>query len=188
MDKQIALMKKLQKDPNIIAYAHSDEIILIKREYSEDGSAKLVEIAINIDTEKATSRRNLFEDEMRLSDFDAIKKKLTDKTIDDFNMDWRVTRCNVSLDKLENTEIVCLPSVEDEYIEQHEEDDYRTIEDAMRILDEILNEKQKRWFIMSRSDNLSDREIARREGRNQSTVTRGLAVIEKKIKKYLKNN
>ena len=85
MDKQIALMKKLQKDPNTIAYVHSDEIILIKREFGEDGSAVLVEITINIDTEKATSKRSILDSEMQLSDFDAMKKLLTDRTTEEFS-------------------------------------------------------------------------------------------------------
>ena len=185
MDKQIALMKKLQKDPDTIAYAHCDEIILIKREAAEDGSAVLVEITINIDTEKATSKRSILDSEMQLSDFDATKKLLTDRTTEEFNADWRITHRDVDLDKLENTDTLCLPSVEDEYIEKFEgEEDYRTIENAMNLLDELLNEKQKKWFLMSYRDGLSDREISRREGVAQTTVSRGLTVIEKKIKNF----
>jgi len=116
MDKQIALMKKLQKDPDTIAYAHCDEIILIKRESGEDGTAVLVKITINIDTDKTTSKRSIFESEMQLSDFDAIKKLLSDCTIEEFNADWRTTHNDVGLEKLENTDIICLPSVEEEYI------------------------------------------------------------------------
>ena len=185
MDKQIALMKKLQKDPNTIAYVHSDEIILIKREYAEDGSALLVEITINIDTEKATAKRSILDSEMQLSDFDAMKKLLTDRTTEEFNADWRITHRDVDLEKLENTDTLCLPSVEEEYIEKFEgEEDYRTIENAMNLLDELLNEKQKKWFLMSHRDGLSDREISRREGVAQTTVSRGLTVIEKKIKNF----
>ena len=40
---------------------------------------------------------------------------------------------------------------------------------------------------MAHSDGLSDREIARREGVAHTTVSRGMAVIGKKIKKYLRN-
>ena len=116
MDKQIALMKKLQKDPDTIAYAHCDEIILIKREAAEDGSALLVEITINIDTEKTTSKRSIQDTEMSLSEFEAMKELLTNHTVEEFNADWRVTHKDVGLEKLENTDILCLPSVEEEYI------------------------------------------------------------------------
>ena len=188
MDKQIALMKKLQKDPDTIAYAHCDEIILIKREAAEDGSAVLVEITINIDTEKATAKRSILDSEMQLSDFDAMKKLLTDRTTEEFNADWRITHRDVDLDKLENTDTLCLPSVEDEYIEKFEgEEDYRTLENAMNLLDELLNEKQKRWFLMVTRDNISEREIARQEGVAHTTVSRGLAVVRKKIEKNIKN-
>ena len=114
-----------------------------------------------------------------------MKKLLTDRTTEEFNADWRITHRDVDLDKLENTDILCLPSVEEEYIEKFEgEEDYRTIENAMNLLDELLNEKQKKWFLMSYRDGLSDREISRREGVAQTTVSRGLTVIEKKIKNF----
>lgn len=37
MDNQLALMKKLQKNPDTIAYAHNEEIVLIKRVAGNDG-------------------------------------------------------------------------------------------------------------------------------------------------------
>ena len=57
----------------------------------------------------------------------------------------------------------------------------------MSILDAALNEKQKRWFLMAHSDGLSDREIARCESVAHTTVSRGMTVTKKKIKKYLRN-
>lgn len=186
MDKQIALMKKLQKDPDTIAYAHCDEIILIKREAAEDGSAVLVEITINIDTEKATSKRSILDSEMQLSDFDAMKKLLTDRTTEEFNADWRITHRDVDLDKLENTDILCLPSVEDEYIEKFEgEEDYRTMENAMSILNECLTDTQRTRFIRNKYNNESTREIAQSEGKRQNAIHESIALSEKKIKIFL---
>ena len=186
MDKQIALMKKLQKDPDTIAYAHCDEIILIKREAAEDGSAVLLEITINIDTEKATSKRSILDSEMQLSDFDAMKKLLTDRTTEEFNADWRITHRDVDLDKLENTDILCLPSVEDEYIEKFEgEEDYRTMENAMSILNECLTDTQRTRFIRNKYNNESTREIAQSEGKRQNAIHESIALSEKKIKIFL---
>ena len=186
MDKQIALMKKLQKDPDTIAYAHCDEIILIKREAAEDGSAVLVEITINIDTEKATAKRSILDSEMQLSDFDAMKKLLTDRTTEEFNADWRITHRDVDLDKLENTDILCLPSVEDEYIEKFEgEEDYRTMENAMSILNECLTDTQRTRFIRNKYNNESTREIAQSEGKRQNAIHESIALSEKKIKIFL---
>ncbi|MBQ9717000.1 MAG: hypothetical protein IJV76_03335, partial [Clostridia bacterium] len=165
MDKQIALMKKLQKDPDTIAYAHCDEIILIKREAAEDGSAVLLEITINIDTEKATSKRSILDSEMQLSDFDAMKKLLTARTTEEFNADWRITHRDVDLEKLENTDTLCLPSVEEEYIEQFEgEEDYRTMENAMSILNKCLTDTQRTRFIRNKYNKESTRKIAECEG------------------------
>lgn len=186
MDKQIALMKKLQKDPDTIAYAHCDEIILIKREAAEDGSAVLVEITINIDTEKATSKRSILDSEMQLSDFDAMKKLLTDHTTEEFNADWRITHRDVDLDKLENTDILCLPSVEEEYIERFEgEEDYRTIENAIYILDFCLTEIQKKRYIQNKMKGKSTYQIAAQEGVSQHAIQDSLKLSEKKIKKFI---
>ena len=179
-------MKKLQKDPDTIAYAHCDEIILIKREAAEDGSAVLVEITISIDTEKATSKRSILDSEMQLSDFDAMKKLLTDRTTEEFNADWRITHRDVDLDKLENTDILCLPSVEDEYIEKFEgEEDYRTMENAMSILNECLTDTQRTRFIRNKYNNESTREIAQSEGKRQNAIHESIALSEKKIKIFL---
>ena len=189
MDKQIALMKKLQKDPDTIAYAHCDEIILIKREAAEDGSAVLVEITISIDTEKATSKRSILDSEMQLSDFDAMKKLLTDRTTEEFNADWRITHRDVDLDKLENTDILCLPSVEDEYIEKFEgEEDYRTMENAMSILNECLTDTQRTRFIRNKYNKESTRKIAECEGVSQAAVSKSIARSEENIKIFLKNS
>lgn len=189
MDKQIALMKKLQKDPDTIAYAYCDEIILIKREAAKDGSAVLVEITISIDTEKATSKRSILDSEMQLSDFDAMKKLLTDRTTEEFNADWRITHRDVDLDKLENTDILCLPSVEDEYIEKFEgEEDYRTMENAMSILNECLTDTQRTRFIRNKYNKESTRKIAECEGVSQAAVSKSIARSEENIKIFLKNS
>lgn len=188
MDNQLALMKKLQKDPDTIAYAHNEEIVLIKRVVDDDG-VHLTEVTLNPETGSKISERIISDSEMKLSDFDTMKEFLTEETRNDFNADWNVTKLNVDIDKLENTDLLSVQSVEDDYIERHDADveDYRTLENAMSVLDSALNEKQKRWFLMAHREGLSDREIARREGVAHTTVSRGMAVIGKKIKKYLRN-
>ena len=188
MDNQLALMKKLQKDPDTIAYAHNEEIVLIKRVVDDD-SVHLTEVTLNPENGNKISERNIPDYEMKLADFDSMKQLLTEETRQEFNADWSVTKLNVDIDKLENTDLLSTQSVEDDYIERHDADveDYRTLENAMSIFNAALNEKQKRWFLMAHSDGLSDREIARREGVAHTTVSRGMTVIGKKIKKYLRN-
>ena len=188
MDNQFALMKKLQKDPDTIAYAHNEEIVLIKRVVGDNGT-RLLEVMLNPENGNKISERVIAETEMKLSDFDTMKEFLTEETRNDFNADWNVTKLNVDIDKLENTDLLSVQSVEDDYIERldAEVEDFRTLENAMSVLDAALNEKQKRWFLMAHREGLSDREIARREGVAHTTVSRGMAVIGKKIKKYLRN-
>lgn len=188
MDNQLALMKKLQKDPDTIAYAHNEEIVLIKRVVDDDG-VRLTEVTLNSENGNKISERVIAETEMKLSDFDTMKEFLTEETRQEFNADWSATKLNVDIDKLENTDLLSVQSVEDDYIERLDAgaEDYRTLENAMSVLDAALNEKQKRWFLMAHREGLSDREIARREGVAHTTVSRGMAVIGKKIKKYLRN-
>ena len=188
MDNQLALMKKLQKDPDTIAYAHNEEIVLIKRVVDNDGT-RLLEVTLNPETSSKISERIISDSEMKPTDFDTMKEFLTEKTRNDFNTDWSATKLNVDIDKLENTDLLSTQSVEDDYIERLDAgvESYRTIENAMSVLDAVLNEKQKRWFLMAHREGLSDREIARREGVAHTTVSRGMAVNKKKIKKYLRN-
>lgn len=188
MDNQLALMKKLQKDLDTIAYAHNEEIVLIKRVVDDDG-VHLTEVTLNPENGSKISERIVSDSEMKLTDFDTMKEFLTEETRQEFNADWSATKLNVDIDKLENTDLLSVQSVEDDYIERldAEVEDYRTLENAMSVLDSALNEKQKRWFLMAHREGLSDREIARREGVAHTTVSRGMAVIGKKIKKYLRN-
>lgn len=181
-------MKKLQKDPDTIAYAHNEEIVFIKRVANDDG-VHLIEITLDTETGSKISERSIPDSEMKLSDFDTMKEFLTEKTRQEFNADWSATRLNVDFDILEKTDLFSVQSVEDDYIDRLDAgvEDYRTIETAMSVLDAALNEKQKRWFLMAHHEGLSDREIARRDGVAHTTVSRGMAVIGKKIKKYLRN-
>ena len=57
MDREIALMKRYQKDANIIAYVHCNTIVLIKREISEDSKTRIFEIIVNLESEKPISKR-----------------------------------------------------------------------------------------------------------------------------------
>ena len=188
MDNQLALMKKLQKNHDTIAYAHNEEIVLIKRVVDDDGT-RLSEVTLNPENGSKISERIVSDSEMKLTDFDTMKEFLTEETRNDFNADWNVTKLNVDIDKLENTDLLSVQSVEDDYVERQDTavEDYRTLENAMSILDAALNEKQKRWFLMAHREGRSDREIARREGVAHTTVSRGMTVIGKKIKKYLRN-
>lgn len=117
MDNQLALMKKLQKDHDTIAYAHNEEIVLIKRVVGDDGT-RLLEVMLNSENVSKISERNIPDYEMKLADFDSMKQLLTEETRQEFNADWSATKLNVDIDKLENTDLLSVQSVEDDYIER----------------------------------------------------------------------
>ncbi len=188
MDNQLALMKKLQKDPDTIAYAHNEEIVLIKRVVDDDG-VHLTEVTLNPENGSKISERIVSDSEMKLTDFDTMKEFLTEETRNDFNADWNVTKLNVDIDKLENTDLLSVQSVEDDYIERldAEVDDYRTLDNAMKVLDSCLTKIKKKRYILSRAKGLSTREIAEKEGVSQRTVQDSLELAERKIKIFQKN-
>ena len=86
MDNQLALMKKLQKDTDTIAYAHNEEIVLIKRVVDDD-SVHLTEVTLNSENGNKISERIISDSEMKLSDFDTMKEFLTEATRQEFNAD-----------------------------------------------------------------------------------------------------
>ena len=59
MDNQLALMKKLQKDHDTIAYAHNEEIVLIKRVVGDDGT-RLLEVMLNSENGISITRTIFF--------------------------------------------------------------------------------------------------------------------------------
>ena len=187
MDNQLALMKKLQKDPDTIAYAHNEEIVLIKRVVDDD-SVHLTEVTLNPETGSKISERNIPDYEMKLTDFDSMKQLLTEETRREFNADWSATKLNVDFDILEKTDLFSTQSVEDDYIErQNVADDYRTLDNAMKVLDSCLTKIQKKRYILSRAKGLSTREIAEKEGVSQRTVQDSLELAERKIKIFQEN-
>ena len=125
---------------------------------------------------------------MKLTDFDSMKQLLTEETRREFNADWSVTKLNVDFDILEKTDLFSVQSVEDDYIErQNVAYDFRTLENAMKVLDSCLTKIQKKRYLMSRAKGLSTREIAEKEGVSQHTVQDSLELAERKIKIFREN-
>lgn len=89
----------------------------------------------------------------------------------------------MDFDILEKTDLFSVQSVEDDYIErQNVADDFRTVENTMKVLDSCLTKIQKKLYILSRAKGLSTREIAEKEGVAQRTVQDFLELAERKIK------
>ena len=138
-------MKKLQKDPDTIAYAHNEEIVLIKRVVDDDG-VHLTEVTLNPENGSKISERIVSDSEMKLTDFDTMKEFLTEATRRDFNADWSATKLNVDFVILEKTDLLSVQSVEDDYIERQDTavEDCRTLDNAMNVLDSCLTKIQKK--------------------------------------------
>lgn len=67
------------------------------------------------------------------------------------------------------------------------EDDYRTFENAIRILEELrLTEVQRRRYLANHFDDLSTDVIAKRENVNQNAIWKSISQVEKKKEKYFK--
>ena len=188
MDKQLYLMNRYQKDDNTIAYAFSEEIVLIKREFTAGNIAVLYEIILNIETEKVISKRKIEDSEMKVSEFDKMKKILTDDTKAENKVEWRIAHKNVSLEYFDNTDLLCLPSLEEEYIERFEgEEDYRTLENALFIINSCLTEKQQKRYVQCKFKGETTRSIAMKEGVSQRTIQDSIELSEKKIKIFLES-
>ena len=103
--------------------------------------------------------------------------------------DYRITRKNLSIHGLEETETCAGDSLEEEVIEQPErealENERREL--ALKAL-ETLTEIQRRRYLMYHANGLTTREIAEKEGTSQRTVMDSIQWAEKKIKKFLKTS
>lgn len=186
MDKQLYLMNRYQKDDNTIAYAFSEGIVLIKREYVEDGTAELFEIIISTESSKAKSKRRISDSEMKVDEFDTMKKLLTKSTNELHKTDVKISRRDCDLEKLENTEMACLPSVEEEYIAQFDENgEHQKIQSATHILMTCLTNIQRKRYIQNKIKGEPTRKIAEKEGVSQRTVQDSIEQAEKKIKIFL---
>ena len=97
----------------------------------------------------------------------------------------RTNRLNVSINGLEEMEKVATPSVDTLLLQKEEEEN--VLEAAYQLLHSgKLTPIQKRRFIQHYFQELSIREIARREGVHQRAVWDSLRWAEKKLKKFYK--
>ena len=73
--------------------------------------------------------------------------------------------------------------------DETDEDDYRTVENALWILDAMkLTDVQKRRFMAKHIDGMSLREIAEKEQAHFMAVQESLQAAEKKRKKIISKN
>ena len=185
MDKQLALMKRYQKDDNTIAYIHNGEILLIKRE-----NGTLLELIIDPETELTVRSRTLYATEMTLQQFTDMKKELTDTTIADFNSEQRNTYRNVSYDAVGDNIETSRPSVEEEYISAHtvvsKDDTFSRM--YFQLRNTKLTKKQLWRFIKYHYYKCSLKQIANDEGVCINAVWESVQRADVKIKNYFRRN
>lgn len=71
--------------------------------------------------------------------------------------------------------------------EDEVKDDYRTIDNAFRVLEELkLTDAQRRRYLANHFDDLSTEVIAKRENVNQNAIWKSINQVEKKKEKYFK--
>ncbi|MBC5787078.1 MULTISPECIES: sigma factor-like helix-turn-helix DNA-binding protein [Clostridiaceae] len=96
--------------------------------------------------------------------------------------DHRVTKKNVSIHRLEETNLCSKDTLEDTYIEQLEKE--LAFQSASELLkDSSLTDIQKRRFLLHIIYGLSTRQIAKQEGVHQNAVWKSIYTATKKLKK-----
>ncbi len=141
-------------------------------------------VEIHVDKNGIKIERTLSDREMTLAQFDTYKEWSDDtykEQVRSYVHDQR--RVITRIDTLEDAPTI---AHYDKHIgdEDEEENDYRTVENALRILEcAKLTKTQRRRFEMA-VKGLTTREIATAEECAQPSVIESLSAVEKKIKKY----
>ena len=140
------------------------------------------------------TERLLPEWEFPLSEFDRMKS-ISDEDYRERNKgDVLEHRHTVSLTDLEETKICSQElSAEDEFFNSLDEtdvddEDFRTIENAMAIMNECLTEKQKKRFLKYHFFGKTQEVIGEEEGVDHRSICYSLRGAEKNIKKFLVNH
>lgn len=156
---------------------------------SEAGETETATVITEIifDGKKTISERTLSESEFSVEQFEALKAW----SDDNYKMQERsfVNYHRKAVAQVEDWENTLAAAVFEKFAGDEEEttqDDIRTVENALRILEEMrLTETQKRRFFARYVENQSVREIAEKEGAHFTTVYESLKSVEKKRKRIV---
>ena len=102
-----------------------------------------------------------------------------------------ITRKNVSINEIEETQLVAVESAETEFIQSISEKDavkkeIMSAQFILRIAQEELSDIQFRRFLSRYVDGKKEEDIAKDEGVCQSTISRSILGAENKIKKIIR--
>ena len=122
------------------------------------------------------------------ADFAALKALSDEDYYETDRRDYRQTWKNTPIDKLfdEETAILSILSVEDDYIEREEHKAaYAKHKSTAAIVMNKMTVVQRRRYLMYHIDGFSLRQIAEIEGVQHSKIQNSINEAEKKIKKFL---
>ena len=183
----------INKRTEDIVYSYANgEIDRYVKEKNADGEPTGRIILIHISESGNETRRVLSKSEMTLEQFDRIKSFSDEEYRDEERADvceWRNTVSQSGFEECGNG--IFADSGEDEFITGYGSEpvtDVRTIENAMKIIDACLTEKQKKRYIAYFAGKKSQERIAREEGVIQRTVGDSIELAKKKISLFLKNH
>ena len=171
----------INKKTEDIVYPFADGTV----KYYRKENGKIYEI---ITDAKTTKMVELASWEMTVEQFDWMKV-LSDTDYHESELHGkRTTRQNVSINKMMETNCIANRSAEQEYFDYlaalEAPPETKTYDNAIKILNKCLTEKQKRRFLLLHYHGLSTRQIAAMEGSAQRTIMDSIELAEKKIKKF----
>ena len=183
MDFQKVEFYRLNKNSEDIVYNFATEMIIYRKETTPEGAVRIIEIRKQ-DGKKSQTKRIVPSYEMNVEDFDTWKKKLVEDAHEEINKDKRETRANVSIENLLETDLVCVESVEEEYLRAEEEKHAlpKTMAVAFDILD-VLTPKQRSRYLKHKMHGMTTRAIAAEEGCAHKQVEKSIAQAQEKIEK-----
>ena len=128
---------------------------------------------------------------MTEADFDYWKSLSDELYKEEDRKSNEITRMNVSIGDIEETQLVSVESAETEFVRSISEEDIFKMEIMsaqliLRIAREELSDIQLRRFLSHYIDGKKEEDIAKEEGVCQSTVSRSISGAENKIKKIIR--
>ena len=124
------------------------------------------------------------------ADFAALKTLSDEDYYETDRRDYRQTWKNTPLDKLfeEETAILSISSMEDDYIEREEQKDLSAKQKSLAVnAMNTLTDAQRRRYLLYHVHGMTYREIGKAENANHKSVEESILAAEKKIHKFLSN-
>lgn len=185
---------KLNKNTKDIVYRYvTGEMDRYKKELDASGKPTGRILLIHTDTRGRESTRALSESEMTVEQFDQVKAFSDADYHKSEKGDVYKWIKAISLTGLEDSPAIeYSPSAEDEFFRSYEigddeAEEFRTMDNAMAIMDSCLTKTQKRRFVAYYYDRKTMDEIASHEGVDRRAVGYSIAAANRKIKKFLRD-